>query len=252
MALVMTATESANTQNEQKKAVARAAVGVLRSGMHLGLGSGSTSQEFIRLLGEKMQSGALRVDGIATSVESENLARQCGIPLIEPERGLKLDLAVDGADEIGPGLSLIKGGGGAHLREKVIARAARYFLVIADASKVVPRLGRFPLPLEVVPFSLPWVMDEVAGLGCKPVQRMSKNSAQPYKTDQQNFIVDCHFGQIVDAEKLARQLQQIPGIVEHGLFLGYAKAALVANDGRVAAMLPDGRSKPVEELSELP
>jgi ribose 5-phosphate isomerase A len=122
---------------EEKQAAARAALRFVHSGMRLGLGSGTTSECFIRLLGEEVRREALHISGIATSKDSERVARECGIPLLEPERGLALDIGVDGADEIGPDLQLIKGGGGALLREKVVARASRYFLVIADSSKIV-------------------------------------------------------------------------------------------------------------------
>src|ERR1700675_4965117 len=152
----------------EKQAVAEAALRWVRPGMRLGLGSGSTSHRFIEALGERVRRGELGVEGIATSQASEKLARQSGITLITPRRGLVLDLDVDGADEIAPDLSLIKGGGGALLREKVVARASRYFLVLADASKMVQMLGAFPLPVEVIPFTVPWVMDEIVKIGGNP------------------------------------------------------------------------------------
>ena len=235
---------------EEKQVVARAALGFVRSGMRLGLGSGSTSHCFIRLLGEQVRKGVLRVEGIATSKDSERLARECGITLIEPARGLKLDLGIDGADEIGPQLELIKGGGGALLREKVVERACRYFLVIADSSKIVPCLGAFPLPVEVIPFSLPWVLGELEELGGKPVQRMSGD--RPYMTDQQNYIVDCHFGKIKDPRRLASNLETIPGIAEHGLFIDYAKAALTADGEQVSVWLAGKPACPLPNFSELP
>jgi ribose 5-phosphate isomerase A len=220
--------------------------------MKLGLGSGSTSHCFIKLLGEKVRSGELRVEGIATSIDSERLARDCEIPLIEPARGLKLDLGVDGADEIGPDLDLIKGGGGALLREKVVERACRYFLVLADSSKIVRQLGKFPLPVEVIPFSLPWVMDELEALGGKPVQRTVPGLGHAYITDQQNYILDCHFGVIEDPRRLATQLEAIPGIAEHGLFIDYASAALIADGNDVLVFRQGQSARPVLDFNDLP
>jgi ribose 5-phosphate isomerase A len=238
---------------EEKQAAARAALKFGRSGMRLGLGSGSTSHCFIRLLGERVRGGALQIEGIATSKDSGRLAQECGILLIEPARGLKLDLGVDGADEISPDLELMKGGGGALLREKVVERACRYFLVIADSSKLVERLGAFPLPIEVIPFSLPWVLDELQALGGKPVQRMlSGQTGRPYLTDQHNYIVDCHFGVIEDPRVLASKLGATPGIAEHGLFIDYARAALVA-DGPEILVLRQGQGIcPISHFEALP
>lgn len=237
---------------EEKQVASRAALKFVRSGMKLGLGSGSTSHCFIRLLGEQVRSGALRVEGIATSTDSERLARECGIPLLDSARGLKLDLGVDGADEIGPGLELIKGGGGALLREKVVERACRYFLVVADSSKLVRQLGKFPLPVEVIPFSLPWVLDELQALGGNPVQRTVPGLGHAYITDQQNYIVDCHFGVIEDPRGLASKLEAIPGIAEHGLFIDYAKAAILAEGNAARIFRPGHDPLPVSEVELLP
>lgn len=248
---------SAQTTKEQlegeKEAVARAAVQFVKSGMKLGLGSGTTSHRFIHLLGERVRCGELNVEAIATSKQSEALAREAGIPLTEVRRGLRLDLAVDGADEIGPGLTLIKGGGGAHLREKVIAAAANYFLVIADSSKPVEQLGAFPVPLEVVPFAMPWVMDRIESLGASPAQRMDRELPnRPYLTDQQNYILDCRFQEIERPAELASELEKIPGIVEHGLFIGYARAALIARGATICVLYKDGTSGQLSNFDELP
>lgn len=234
--------------DKEKRAVAEAALRWVKSDMRLGLGSGSTAHHFIRLLGERVRGGALQVQGIPTSRDSEVLAKQCGIPLLEPQRGLALDLDVDGADEIGPDLGLIKGGGGALLREKAVARASKQFLVIADSTKLVAKLGAFPLPVEVVPFTVPWVMDEIQRLGGRPVLRIRSGSDHPYFTDQQNQILDCHFGVIEDPLDLAHRLEEIPGIAEHGLFLGYAKTALIADDSEVTLLRA---GQPPISLSEL-
>ena len=235
---------------QEKKVAAEAALRFVRSGMLLGLGSGSTSHVFIRLLGKQVQTGALSVSGIAASQESEQIAREEGIPLIEPAQGLKLDLAVDGADEITPDLALIKGGGGALLREKVVERASRYFLVMADSSKLVERLGAFKVPIEVIPFSLPWVLDELKELGGSPAQRMASNL--PYLTDQQNYIVDCDFGLIPNPARLADKLEQIPGIAEHGLFIGYANAALLADGSEVVLIKPGQQARRLTQFDALP
>ena len=224
--------------DKEKRTVAEAALRWVKSGMRLGLGSGSTAHHFIRLLGERVRNGTLQVQGIPTSRDSETLAKECRIPLLEPQRGLVLDLDVDGADEIGHDLSLIKGGGGALLREKAVARASRHFLVIADSTKLVAKLGAFPLPVEVVPFTVPWVMDEIERLGGRPVLRMRAGSGDPYITDQQNQILDCYFGVVEHPEELSRQLEEIPGIAEDGLFLGYARNALIADNSEVTVLRP--------------
>jgi ribose 5-phosphate isomerase A len=237
----------------EKELVARAAAGLVRPGMKVGLGSGSTSHDFIRFLGERVRREALQIEAVASSKDSEALAREVGIVLSEPRRGLRLELAVDGADEIGPDLSLIKGGGGAHLREKVVVAAADYFLVIADSSKLVPKLGSFPVPLEVIPFALPWLMDRIEAIGGSPVLRLAEgNIDRPYLTDQQNYLLDCRFGLLDDPVQLAGRLEKIPGIVAHGLFIGYAQAALVAQDSKIMVLRSDGTLKPFMTCDQLP
>ncbi len=236
----------------EKQLAAAAALRWVRDGMLLGLGSGSTSAQFILQLGAAVQAG-LKVQGTATSMASAALAQQVGIPLIEPRRGLRFDLTVDGADELDGQLRLIKGGGGALLREKTLETASDYLLVIADSSKLVPVLGRFPLPLEVIPFTLPWVLDAVDKLGGAPVVRPAVgNPSADYYTDQKNLIVDCYFQQIADPEWLAQQLQSIPGVVEQGLFIGLAKAAIVVQGGVPQVLLPGAAVRPASDYSELP
>ena len=243
---------SPQQQDHEKTQAAAAAVRWVRDGMVLGLGTGTTAAHFIRQLGEKVRAG-LQVQGLATSLASEALAKEVGIPLLEPRRGLTFDLAVDGADELDPQLRLIKGGGGALLREKTLETASRYLLVIADSSKLVPQLGRFPLPLEVVPFALPWVLDAVEKLGGAPVPRMQKNDpTASYYSDQKNLLVDCHFQAIPDPEGLGAQLKTIPGIVEHGLFLGLARAAIIIQDGQAQVLRPGAAARPAAEFAELP
>ncbi|HEX8429625.1 ribose-5-phosphate isomerase RpiA [Hymenobacter sp.] len=249
----MTPTQDKALLDQEKQLTAQAALRWVRDGMLLGLGTGSTAAHFIRQLGEVVQAGKLRVQATATSVASENLARELGIPLIEPRRGLRYNLTVDGADELDPQLNLIKGGGGALLREKIIATASDYMLVIADSSKAVAQLGQFPLPLEVVAFALPWVLDAVAAIGGNPVVRTNKKEPEKYAySDQGNLLVDCHFGRLPDPVVLARQLKTIPGIVEHGLFLGLARAALIVRDGQVQVLRAGSAPKPAADFAELP
>jgi ribose 5-phosphate isomerase A len=239
--------------NAEKELVGRAAANLVRPGMKLGLGSGSTSHHFIHFLGERVQREDLRIEAVASSLDSEALARELGIVLSEPRRGLRLDLAVDGADEIRSDLSLIKGGGGAHLREKVVVAAADYFLVIADSSKLVQQLGSFPVPLEVVPFALPWVMDRIEAIGGRPVLRSNQESStSPWLTDQHNYILDCRFGSIDDPAQLAVRLEKIPGIVAHGLFIGYARAALIAQDREIMVLRSNGTLGRFGSCDQLP
>ena len=248
-----TPAEQAPNQEAEKRHAAATALRWVRSGMVLGLGSGSTSAAFITLLGEKVQAGELQVQATATSRASEALARQLNIPLLEPRRGLRFDLTVDGADELDAQLRLVKGGGGALLREKVLETASNYLLIIADSSKYVAQLGRFPLPLEVVPFALPWVLDALEALGGAPMVR--PNTQLPdglYRSDQGNLLVDCHFNAIADPEQLALQLQAIPGIVEHGLFLGMAQAAVLARGNQALVFRPGVAGVDAVAFAELP
>ncbi|SNC62615.1 ribose-5-phosphate isomerase [Hymenobacter gelipurpurascens] len=239
--------------DKEKQLAATAAMRWVRDGMVIGLGSGSTAAQFITLLGQELRDGKLRIQATATSVASETLARSFGIPLLEPRRGLRFDLTVDGADELDDQLRLIKGGGGALLREKVLATASDYLLIIADSSKLVPQLGQFPLPLEVVPFALPWVLDAVDALGGAPTVRPDKqNNQEMARTDQGNLLVDCHFKALADPEQLALQLQAIPGIVEHGLFLGLASAVLIGKGEQVVVRKRGAEPVNAMQFTELP
>ena len=248
----VSASEIQHTLDQEKQRAAATALRWVREGMLLGLGSGSTAAHFITQLGEQVRGG-LRVQATATSRASEMLARRVGIPLLEPRRGLRFDLTVDGADEFDPHLRLTKGGGGALLREKVLATASNYLLIVADSSKAVAQLGRFPLPLEVVPFALPWVLDAVAALGGAPVVRTNKEKAgELLLSDQGNLLVDCHFEIISDPERLAAQLQLIPGIVEQGLFIGLARVAVVAQGQQVQVWRAGVEPVDAEDFTELP
>lgn len=247
----MSALYSASLQDQEKHLAAATALRWVRDGMTLGLGSGSTAALFIRELGERVRAG-LRIQATATSQASEALAREVGIPLLAPQRGLRFDLTVDGADELDAQLRLIKGGGGALLREKVLATASDYLLIVADSSKAVAQLGRFPLPLEVVPFALPWVLDAVAALGGAPVVRADKQQGELAKSDQGNLLVDCHFEAIANPAELAVQLQSIPGVVEQGLFLSLARAAVVAQDGQAWVWRAGLEAVAAERFATLP
>ncbi|TGE28267.1 ribose-5-phosphate isomerase RpiA [Hymenobacter metallicola] len=249
----MAASAQLENLNQEKQLAAAVALRWVRSGMRVGLGSGSTAACFIRLLGDAVREGQLQIEATATSLASEQLAREVGIPLVEPRRGLRFDLTVDGADELDGDLQLLKGGGGALLREKIVAAASDYLLIIADSSKEVIKLGQFPLPLEVVPFALPWVLDAVAELGGEPVLRMHPHTgAEPAHSDQGNLLVDCHFQVVSDAPALAAHLKTIPGVVEHGLFLGMAQAAVVARGTSVVVLRPGQMMAPAAAFSTLP
>lgn len=222
---------------------ARAALGHVKDGMKLGLGSGSTAEEFVRLLGEKVAAG-LKVVGVPSSSRTEMLAREAGIALTTLDEEPRLDLTIDGADEIGPGLSLVKGGGGALLREKIVAAASGSMIVIADESKVVETLGTFPLPIEVNQFGLASTIvaiEETArrfGLTGEIKVRMAGDKA--FVTDGGHLIVDASFGRIPATKAFADELNMIPGVVEHGLFIGLASLAIVAAEGGVRVI--DGKS----------
>ncbi|NJL93396.1 MAG: ribose-5-phosphate isomerase RpiA [Anaerolineae bacterium] len=223
----------------KQQAAEHAVLTFVRSGMVVGLGTGSTSLFAIRKLGARIQAGSLQdVVGIPSSSESAELARQAGIPLATLENHPQIDLTIDGADEMDPALNLIKGGGGALLREKMLIQASQQFVVIADASKQSSALGsHWPIPLEVIPFGWTSQVHFLEGLGGQPQQRMGADGT-PYRTDQGNYILDCAFGPLEDPAKLARLLEARAGIVEHGLFLGLATCAIVAGPAGVQQIDP--------------
>jgi ribose 5-phosphate isomerase A len=248
MLAIVSSSKPGRQVEKEKQAVAQAAFGYVRDDMLLGLGSGSTARYFVGLVAEAVRRGKLRIEAFASSLETAARAKELGIPISEPRRGVRIDLTVDGADEIAPDLSLIKGAGGALLREKILARASRHFLVIADSSKRVTQLGRRPVPLEVTPFAMPWVMDEVVALGGEPVWRTQKsNPGKPCLTDQGNHLVDCDFGLLADPGRIAARLKEIPGVVEHGLFLGLARAALIAEADQIIVLHPPHAPAPLAQ-----
>ncbi len=226
------------TQDEAKARVAARAAEFVESGMAVGLGTGTTATLFIRELGRRVRSG-LHIRCVASSQASETLARSLGMNVVSLAELPELDLYIDGADEVARDLALIKGGGGAMLREKIVASSAKQFLVIADESKLVEHLGRFPLPVEVIRMALPLVTRQLAALGLNPAQRKRPDGSD-YLTDEGNFIVDCACGTILDPAKTAAEVRAIVGVVEHGLFLHMTKLALIAGQDGVTEHAPDG------------
>jgi len=217
--------------DQEKQVAARAAVQLVESGSIVGLGSGSTATCAIRLLGERIRQG-LKIVGIPTSQRTKQLAEQLGIPLSTLEEQAQIDIDIDGADEIDPNLNLIKGGGGALLREKIIASASRRFIVIAESTKQVSHLGKFPLPVEVIPFAEPVIRPRIEALGAQvKLRRYAYDN--PFVTDEGHHILDCSFGQIANPAALSQQLHSIPGVVEHGLFIGMAEMAFIGKDSTV-------------------
>jgi ribose 5-phosphate isomerase A len=220
------------SMDDLKRQAAARALDEVRDGMRLGLGTGSTAKHFVELLGERVRGG-LKVVGVPTSEVTKADALRCGVPLTTLDEIDRLDLTVDGADEVDCALDLIKGGGGALLREKIVAAASDRMIVIADESKWVPTLGRFPLPIEVVPFGLAATRRAIAqacadsGVSGEMVLRASRDG-HVFVTDGGHWIVDVHLTRIQDARRLAGLLSIIPGVVEHGLFVGLAKTAILA------------------------
>jgi ribose 5-phosphate isomerase A len=217
--------------NQEKEAAARASLKFIKDGQVVGIGTGSTAAYFIEALGKKVKNG-LRIRGISSSVRSRDQAVSLGIPMTTLDECQEIDVTVDGADEVDPRLRLIKGGGGALLREKIVASATKQFVIIADATKRVAVLGKFPLPVEVIEFARAVVVRKIEALGAQVTLR-KKADGTPFVTDEHNHILDCHFGQIPDADGLARKLSDMPGVVEHGLFIGMANVVLVANGSEV-------------------
>src|SRR5882672_6186559 len=212
--------------DQEKEAAARASLRFVKDGQIVGLGTGSTAAYFIQLLGEQVKKG-LRIRGIPSSDRSREQAANLGIPLTTLDECQQIDVTVDGADEVDPQLRLIKGGGGALLREKIVASATKQLVIVADATKRVPVLGKFPLPVEVIKFAQALITKKIEALGAQ-VELRRGAEGKPYLTDENNYILDCRFGQIPDADGLARRLSDMPGVVEHGLFIGMASVVLVA------------------------
>jgi ribose 5-phosphate isomerase A len=233
----MLASQTAKDADGLKREAAARALEYVRPGMRLGLGTGSTAAHFVDLLAEKVKAG-LDVVGVPTSEATRLQAEKLGVPLATLDEQPELDLTVDGADEIDPALNLIKGGGGALLREKIVASASREMIVIADETKLIDRLGRFPLPIEIVDFGVAAIMRSIetalAAEGCAgPLNLRRSKDGHVFVTDQGHFIVDAGLKAIGDARSLARRLAEVAGVVEHGLFIGLASRAILAGNSGV-------------------
>jgi len=216
---------------EAKRVAAERAVDFISEGMTVGLGTGSTVYYAIQKLGRRVQAG-LNIRAVDTSVRSEELAHELGIKLVPFAEIDSIDITIDGADEVDPQWNLIKGGGGALLREKIVAAASKQFIVIVDESKVVNQLGKFPLPVEVIPFGWELTVRKLTQMGLNPQMRMDGNN--PYITDNGNYIFDCHIGAIPNPAQLHEQINRVVGVVDNGLFVGYATKVIVGHqDGSV-------------------
>lgn len=212
-----------------KKAAALAAVDLVSTNTIIGLGSGSTLIHVIKELGERVQQGRLRIGGVPTSYQARLVARECRIPIHDPMDVDHVDLAIDGADEVDPAGNLIKGAGGAHVVEKLVAACAARFIVVVDESKLVSVLGeRSPVPVEVIAPALSFVLRRIRELGGKPSVRTGSGKLEPVISDLGHPIIDVRFGPITDASRLDQQLNSIPGVVGHGLFIGMADQVVVA------------------------
>jgi len=216
----------------EKRRAAEAAVAFVRDGMTLGLGTGSTATYAIRRIGERIRREGLKLRAVPSSERSRALAEAEGIPLVTFAEVKRLDLTIDGADEVDPAFRMIKGGGGALLRERVVASASEQVIIACDSRKKVATLGAFPLPVEVMPFAWPLVQEQLAKRGGRLELRRDA-AGQPFITDGQHVILDWHLGRIEDPERLSQQIRRLPGVVDHGLFLGYPNVVIFGHEDRV-------------------
>ena len=221
------------SRDREKQLAAEACVALVETGMVLGIGTGSTAAFAVRKLGQRVREG-LKVRGLPTSEATRRLAEEEGIPLTTFAEVTHLDLTLDGADEFDPQLNLIKGGGGALFREKIVAAASRRLVIFADSSKRVPQLGRFPLPVEVNPFGWQATAARVEALGAQVTLR--GGAQQPFVTDNHGYVLDCAFGAIPDPAALEQQLRAITGVTVTGLFVGMAEAVVLADGERVETL----------------
>jgi ribose 5-phosphate isomerase A len=229
-------------QEKLKQDAAHHAVGFIKSGMVVGLGTGSTAAFAVMRIAERLKSRDLKnIVGIPTSIRTEKLARELEIPLCGLDAQPAIDVTIDGADEVDEELNLIKGGGGALLREKVVAQASRRNIIVIDESKLSLRLGtRWALPVEIIPFAARVEENFLKSLGASVTLRLDAHG-QPYKTDQHNYILDANFGQMADPNRLAAKLNERAGIAEHGLFLGLAGDVIVAAQDEIRHLKRRGK-----------
>ncbi len=219
------------SEDDEKRLVGSKAADYVQSGMRIGIGTGSTAYWFIQALAQRVSQEGITIEGVATSKATVRLCRNLGIPMESIDRLDHLDLDVDGADEVNPQGQLIKGGGGALVRERLVARAADRFLVIVDHSKLVEDLGQFPLPIEVVPFAWKTTASRIADLGVEPELRKPQGKA--FVTDNGNYILDVKWGPITDPEAVYRTLKLTAGVVDAGIFYEFSPTVLVANGRKV-------------------
>jgi ribose 5-phosphate isomerase A len=223
--------------NAGKRAAAFAAADLVQDGTTIGFGSGSTFLFVLERLAERMRNDGLKVQGVATSSGTAAAAQQAGIPLLELDAVERLDLAIDGADEVDPQKNLIKGGGGAHVRERIVAAAAKEMVVIVDDKKLVPVLGRaFLLPIEVLPFGYKHAERRIAATGCKP--QLRQQDGKPFVTDNGNYVLDCKYDGIDDPAWLDEHLNALVGVVDHGLFVGMAGRVIVGDAAGKVRIIP--------------
>lgn len=218
------------TEDQQKQIAAEAAVAYIEDGMVVGLGTGSTAAKMVDLVGERVKAG-LDIIAVPTSEATATQAKGLGIKVVGFDDVKIIDLTIDGTDEVDPEMRLIKGGGGAHLREKIVASLSDKMIVIAENKKMVDQLGAFKLPVEVIPFAADALLPKMEALGCNPEIRMKDGS--PFRTDENNLIIDCAFESIDDPEELALTISSIPGVVEHGLFIDLADIVLIGTEDGV-------------------
>ncbi|WP_088014134.1 ribose-5-phosphate isomerase RpiA [Gottfriedia acidiceleris] len=217
-----------------KQIVGEKAAEFVKDGMVIGLGTGTTVFYTIKKLGQLVKEG-LNIKGIPTSVQTEKLAKEVGIQLVNFSKIDQIDIAIDGADEINPNFELIKGGGGALLREKIIAKAAKTFIVVADPTKMVERLGKFRLPIEVIPFGMEMTIKHIEAIGLVPELRL--NGTTPFITDNGNYIFDCSIPNSIQTQIIERELNLIPGVVENGLFVGMTDLVITMDKDKKVVIL---------------
>lgn len=222
-------------REDMKRVAGEYAVNLIKSGFVTGIGTGSTVYYFIQALAKKVKDG-LDIKATVTSKQSARLAQELGISLIDLNDINYIDITVDGADEVDDQLQLIKGGGGALLQEKMVAAASNKLVIITDEKKVVPQLGKFPLPVEIIPYGWKQTQKHIANLSCNKII-LREAEGKPFITDHGHYILDCHFEKIDNASLLSKKLNAIPGVVENGLFIDMASAVIVArSDGSIQTL----------------